>query len=194
MVFCCSFNYTIPYIGLGVPLFHDVVRSVKPSHIIQLDLGSSCRSNVAELPSLTPAYLSSAEGWSLQPDQAPKPQQLVSDIGLFSSVDTKVLYASRKKVTTPGSPITISSDSEEELCVVDSDDEELTKGDDPSEIKGAGSEKPSHSSKKARTDDESKQENGEGQRGVASEREWSAGLQCGVCVVKVWKTGRVCTQ
>ena len=69
---------------IGYPLFLDVVRTVKPTHIIQLR--NSNYTLLGEVPLLSHDILYSAPGWSLKAKDPTPPQQLIKDVALFSEM------------------------------------------------------------------------------------------------------------
>lgn len=90
-------------------MFLDVVRTIKPTHVIQLMHTGNVSQH--EIPILNHTILSSAPGWCLQAQDPTPPQQLVRDVALFSEVVTGRL----KAVPRPSSPVLISSEGED-MC------------------------------------------------------------------------------
>ena len=93
---------------IGYPLFLDVVRTVKPTHIIQLR--NSNYTQLGEVPLLSRDILNCAPGWSLKAKDPSPPQQLIKDVALFS----EMISGGTKKDTHSGSPIMILSEGEDE--------------------------------------------------------------------------------
>ena len=168
-------------LGLGVPLFLDIVRTVSPTFIIQLLHTPSIYNNdvASSLPPLTPQFLSSSPGLSLKQEQMSQPQQLVSDIGFFSCSNLDTLKSLRSQGTS--SPILVSSATEEDEGASSGDendcevDEALQVNDDTGVVSrkrlqiGSGS----CGIKKTRFDLNIGRD-----VGSVVEREWSCSLQC----------------
>ena len=117
-------------------------------------------------------------------------------------MNTKVLHNSRKKITSPNSPILIPSDSEEEIGLSDgeggeshSEDEEKSRDTSKKVSKRPHSKEPSPISKKSKIVDEDElieqEKKNEKEAKSVVEKEWSAGLNCRICVVKVKPTKNV---
>ena len=157
--------------GLGVPVFIDIVRTIRPTHIIQLlsDATPSSKGH-EELPPLTQQYLSSATAWTLNSDHAPKPQKLVSDIGLLSSVNTKFTGTSRLRGVTFDMPIEVSEEEE-----VDDEVGETTDKESAIEVSSW------NSTEKSRNTTDTGTENSEPIRG------WSKGPEYDIYVLRVSK-------
>ena len=175
-------------LGLGIPLFLDIVRTVSPTFIIQLLHTPSVYSNdvPSSLPPLTPQFLSSNPGLSLKQEQMPQPQQLVSDIGFFSCSNLDTLKSLRSQGTS--SPIVVSSATEEDEGASsgkESDceevDEVLKIDDDTGMVSRKRLETGSGSSgsKKARFDYNIGRD-----VGSVVEREWSSTLQCKIYLMR----------
>ena len=109
--FCPAFAVLFISPDIGYPLFLDVVRTIKPTHIIQLHYSSYTQ--LGEVPFLSHGILNSAPGWSLKAKDPTPPQQLIKDVALFS----EMISGRTKKDTNSRSPIMISSDEDEETGV-----------------------------------------------------------------------------
>ena len=175
-------------LGLGVPLFLDIVRTVSPTFIIQLLHTPSIYSNDASssLPPLTPQFLSSSPGLSLKQEQMSQPQQLVSDIGFFSCSNLDTLKSLRSQGTS--SPILVSSATEEDEGASsgnESDCEEVNEALQINDDTGIVSRKRLQTDsgscgiKKARFDLNIGRD-----VGSVVEREWSCSLQCKLYVMR----------
>lgn len=98
-----------------------MIKQISPTHIVQF-INKNYKGNSLELPPLTPQFIKSNFGWSFITNQIPQPQQLVSDIGLFSSNNLDLLKKLRLHGTN--TPILLSSGTDEGSSDSEQEDEE----------------------------------------------------------------------
>ena len=156
----------------------DLIRIVSPTHIIQFNNHKDCHDH-SELPPLTLEFIKSNFGWSFVTNQVPQPQQLVSDIGLFSSNNLELL----KKLRQHGanSPILISSANDERSSDSGEDEED----EDTFAFSGRKRlhKDTSSSNKKGRYDELTS-------NGAVVNREWLTDLKCKLFLLSSFKCAK----